>query len=223
MAKKLLTAYTFTPGAANAGTVVVSGTYALEQFLLITNVSTGEVIYQFNKPTKGGTVASAGGQTTLTLEANTSGMSSTDRLQAFVEDSALGTVEISNTTPIPVWDNGGSLTVDGPLTDAQLRAAALPLPVGAASEEALEVLRAMFRLLKPLGQVSGSGRNHLAVDIANTAAISGTVTANQGGTWNIATVSAVTAVNGMANVWAFDQARALSRQAYNSGIRSRVS
>lgn len=146
MAKKLVTAYTFTPGAANAGTVVVSGTYALEQFLLITNVSTGATIYQFNKPAKGGTVSTGGGNTTLTLEADTSSMSGSDRLQVFVDDGlnaqvslTNASVEISNDTgnPVPV---SGTVTATGPLTDTQLRASAvpvsaanLPLPSGAAT------------------------------------------------------------------------------------------
>lgn len=131
MAKKLLTSYTFAPGAANAGTLVVSGTYELEQFLLITNVSAGATIYQFNKPSKGGTVASAAGKTTLTLEADTSAMSAGDRLQLFVDDALPGqvtltnaSVEISNDVgnPVPV---SGTVTATGPLTDTQLRASAV--------------------------------------------------------------------------------------------------
>lgn len=310
MAKKLLTSYTFAPGAANAGTITVSGTLQLEQFLLVTNATTGEVIFQFNKPSKGGTVGFAGGQTTLTLEADTSAMDAAHRLQIFVDDGIVGQVTITNdggspvpvdgpltdaelrAAPVPISDGGASITVDGPLTDAQLRAAAvlitaagLPLPTGAAteatlasidaktpalqsgrvpvdlggatvnvqgpvtisnevevtnsvgspiptrvqdaqgnlvdfaSEESLEVLRAIFRLLKPLGQVTGGGRNHLAVDIANTASVQGTITANQGGNWSILNITNAQ----MGGVWGFDHAKALSREAYNSGIRSRIS
>lgn len=131
MAKKLLTSYTFTPDAANAGTVVVAGTYALEQFLLITNVSTGATIYQFNKATRGGTVASAGGNTTLTLEADTSLMSGSNRLQVFVDDGqnaqvslTNASVEISNDVGNPV-SVSGTVTATGPLTDTQLRASAV--------------------------------------------------------------------------------------------------
>lgn len=100
MAKKLLTSYTFTPGAANAGTVVVSGTYALEQFLLITNVTTGATIFQFNKSTKGGAVSTGGGNTTLTLETDTSSMSAGDRLQVFVDDAAAVAVSAAS-LPLP--------------------------------------------------------------------------------------------------------------------------
>lgn len=100
MAKKLLTSYTFTPGAANAGTVAVSGTYALEQFLLITNVTTGATIFQFNKSTKGGAVSTGGGNTTLTLETDTSSMSAGDRLQVFIDDAAAVAVSAAS-LPLP--------------------------------------------------------------------------------------------------------------------------
>jgi hypothetical protein len=109
MAKKLLSSYTFTPGAANVGTVVVPGTYTLEQFLLITNVSSGTTIYQFNVPSKGATLTTGGGNTTLTLELSTVGMSGANRLQVFIDDLSTG---------------GG-----GGLTDAELRATAVPVSV----------------------------------------------------------------------------------------------
>jgi hypothetical protein len=129
MAKKLLTAYTFTPSAANAGTVVVAGTYALEQFLLITNVTTGATIYQFNKPSKGGAVATGGGNTTLTLETDTSGMSGSDRLQVFVDDgqdaqvSVSGTVAISNSSVEIANDTGNPIPV-GPAATLQVTGSA---------------------------------------------------------------------------------------------------
>lgn len=47
--------------------------------------------------------------------------------------ASLPVVLASNQTVIPVSDNGGSLTVDGPLTDAQLRAAVVPISDGAGS------------------------------------------------------------------------------------------
>jgi hypothetical protein len=128
MAKKLLTSYTFTPGVANAGTVVVSGTYTLEQFLLITNVSTGATIYQFNKPSKGGTVTTGGGNTTLTLEADTSAMSGSDRLQVFVDDGQNIQVSLTNASVEISNDVGNAVPVS---------AAALPLPAGAATETTL--------------------------------------------------------------------------------------
>ena len=133
MAKQLLTAYTFTPGAANVGTVVVPGTYTLERFTLITNVTTGDVIYQFNKPAKGAALATGGGNTTLTLEVDTSAMSASHRLQIFTDDGAtFGGLTDSQLRATPVSVNGsvsisGTPTVTGPLTDSQLRATAVPV------------------------------------------------------------------------------------------------
>lgn len=106
MAKQLLSSYTFTPGAANAGTVVVPGSYTLEQFLLITNVTSGTILYQFNVPSKGATLSTVGGNTTLTLEFSTQSMSAADRLQIFIDD---GTV---------AGGGAGSVSVLSPATPA---------------------------------------------------------------------------------------------------------
>jgi hypothetical protein len=91
--------------------------------------------------------------------------------------------------------------------------AANPIPVEA---QAMLVLQRIASLLKPLGQVTGAGSNRLSVDI------------NSGGT--ITTVTTVTSVSNVAastltnvaNVWAFDQAKAQSRTAYNTGIRGKL-
>ena len=111
MAKQLLSSYSFTPGAANAGTVVVPGSYTLEQFLLITNVTSGTIIYQFNVPSKGAVLSTGGGNTTLTLEFSTQSMSAADRLQVFIDDLGGG--------------GGGG----GGLTNAELRATPVPVNV----------------------------------------------------------------------------------------------
>lgn len=113
MTKKLVTSYTFTPGGSGVGTVAIAGTYALEQFLLITNVVDNIVIYEFDVNTLGGTVSTGSGNTTLTLTYNTSGMSSSDRLQIFIDDGQNPTVSVSGTTAVS--------------------ATALPLPTGAAT------------------------------------------------------------------------------------------
>ena len=47
MAKKLITQYSFTPGAANVGTVRFPGKYALENILLITNTTDNVILYNF--------------------------------------------------------------------------------------------------------------------------------------------------------------------------------
>ena len=87
MAKKLVYNYTFTPGGANSGTVAIHGNYPLRVFQLITNVTDGAIIYNFADSTKGGSVSytSSTDTTTLTLEYDTSSMSSTDELQLFID------------------------------------------------------------------------------------------------------------------------------------------
>lgn len=98
-----------------------------------------------------------------------------------------------------------------------------PFPV---TSQGLQVMQRIAALLKPLQQITGGGSNRLSVDVN-----SGTVTANQGGTWNIATVTTVTGVTTVstlssitnyANVWAFDQNRAMSRTAYATSVRPRI-
>jgi hypothetical protein len=84
-----------------------------------------------------------------------------------------------------------------------------PLPIEA---QALDVMRRIASLLKPLQQITGNGSNRLSVDVNSAVISSGTVS----------NVAASTLTN-VANVWAFDQAKAISRQAFNTGIRSRIS
>lgn len=97
MSKKLISKYLFTPGAAGAGTVRVPGKVSLEQFILITNSSTNDLIFNFLEDGFGGSVSYnsndnisfpnvLNGVTTLTLEANTSSMSSSHRLNIMVDD-----------------------------------------------------------------------------------------------------------------------------------------
>lgn len=171
MAKKLLTSYTFTTGAENVGTVAVLGTYTLEQFLLITNVTNGTILYQFDVPQRGATLVSAGGYTTLTLEIDTRSMSASDRLQVFVDDGqnaqvtlTNASVEISNDVgnPVPV---SGTVTATGPLTDTQLRASAvpvsataLPLPSGAATSSNQSTANASLASLDSKAPMLVTGR-----------------------------------------------------------------
>lgn len=58
----------------------VSG-IGLAQIGLITNLSTGTIVYQFNSPTLGGTLVDG----VLTLTFNTTSMSSHDKLQIIVD------------------------------------------------------------------------------------------------------------------------------------------
>lgn len=56
-------------------------TVTTEDFLLITNITTGDIIYQFNDPALGGDYL----HNELTLTYETSGMTATDKLQIFVD------------------------------------------------------------------------------------------------------------------------------------------
>jgi hypothetical protein len=91
MAKKLRFNYTFTPGAANAGTVVVSGYVSIRRLLLITNVTRNIILFNFSDTTLGATVSynSTTDQTTFTLATSTTGQSSADNLQIFTEEDAV--------------------------------------------------------------------------------------------------------------------------------------
>ena len=114
MAKKLVKSYTFTPGAAGVGTIVVPGKYSLEDLLVITNVSRNVIIYNFGSADFIGTTAvytagshvsfpnllqKEGGYTTITLAYNTSTHSAVDKIQVFVED-------FNNGVKIRPWDFG---------------------------------------------------------------------------------------------------------------------
>jgi hypothetical protein len=105
MSKKLVTSYTFAPGASNAGTVVIPGNIRLEQLLIITNTTQNSIIYNFADSAYAGTSVQftpgdsvsipylsqrEGGYTTITLGASTVGQQSTDALQIFYEDSENG-------------------------------------------------------------------------------------------------------------------------------------
>ena len=93
MAKHVIAeGYTFTPSTK---TIVVNNKYIRqEQLLLITNVTRGTVIYNFSDPTLGAasytTSANAitGQQaTTVVLNYNTGGHSTTDKLSILVEET----------------------------------------------------------------------------------------------------------------------------------------
>jgi hypothetical protein len=114
MSKKLITKYVFTPGIAGAGTVAIPGRHTLEKILLITNVTTNTILYNFASATYAGTTAvftaaddatnfptltqREDGYTTITLAISTTGMTG-DKLQIFVED----TEKHTQTKP---WDFG---------------------------------------------------------------------------------------------------------------------
>lgn len=95
MARKVLDKlnYTFTPSTR---TVVLQRHIPIERLVLITNVTTGQVIYNFSDPSlrsaSGGYTASVSTSnietTTIVLNYNTTSMSSTDKLQVIVDEYA---------------------------------------------------------------------------------------------------------------------------------------
>ena len=115
MAKKLIADYAFTPGVSGAGTIKIPGRYALEKFLIVTNVTRNVVYYNFASAAYAGTNATftadndlvnfptvterADGYTTLTIAISTVTHSSTDRIQIYVEDTG-------KHTQIKPWDFG---------------------------------------------------------------------------------------------------------------------
>lgn len=94
--------------------------------------------------------------------------------------------------------------------------------VSPSTEESLSILKRIFYLLKPLGQVTGAGSNRLSVDINNiVGGTVGTVTTVTTVT-TCSTVSSVTNQANMGGVAAFELMKAMSRTAYNTGIRQNI-
>ena len=88
MARKAIleTGYTFTPSTK---TVIIPRTIPRERLILITNVTTNQVIYNFsdtNLKATSYTVSGSADTTTLVLNYDTTGMSSTDKLQIIVDE-----------------------------------------------------------------------------------------------------------------------------------------
>ena len=103
MARKRLYEYSFTPGTAGLGTVKVPDRYNLADILAIYDTTTNTAIYNFADSTLGGSVswaagvtatfpAAYAGVTTITLNYNTSGLLTTDKLAIYVEDRDLRTI-----------------------------------------------------------------------------------------------------------------------------------
>ena len=82
--KKIINTYTFTPGAADVGTIAFNEYTAINKsgILLIVNSTTGDTLYNFADPALLGTVAT----NVLTLATSTTGQCSGDNLSIFYED-----------------------------------------------------------------------------------------------------------------------------------------
>jgi hypothetical protein len=100
MAKQLLRQYVFTPGAASVGTIQVPGKWDLNQILLIVNATNNTFLYNFADVTYAGTsvqfirgnssdfpntTSNTDGYTIITLAISTTGRTSSDNIQIFVE------------------------------------------------------------------------------------------------------------------------------------------
>lgn len=90
MKKFIAPAYTFTPGASGVGTVDLSGiaSFNIKYLVCIINQTDGIVIYSTASAAKGYTAVLG---TVVTLQFDTSSMSSGDTLQVIYEDNGLET------------------------------------------------------------------------------------------------------------------------------------
>lgn len=103
--KKRVTSYTFDK---TAKTVTSSDFSELEAIQLITNVTSNVIIYQFNNPSLGGSLAS----TTLTLDYDTSAMADSDKLMILLDDGVT-TQTVSGTVASGASDSGNPVKVGG--------------------------------------------------------------------------------------------------------------
>jgi hypothetical protein len=119
--------WVFTPGAAGAGTIAFSGiTLTLEQILVINNSTRNETIYSFPSGAKG---AASFANNTLTLDANTSTHSASDRLLIYVEveDELVKTLQCLRMAVHALTRNMGRVDTVGRLVvDANVSSGTLP-------------------------------------------------------------------------------------------------
>ena len=80
--KTLTTNYAFTASPTGMVQLLSYPTITLDQILLVTNVTSNTIIYNFADPTRGGYLEG----NVLVLSASTASMLNTDRLQIFVDD-----------------------------------------------------------------------------------------------------------------------------------------
>jgi hypothetical protein len=90
MANQLHLDYTFTPGGVGVGTVRLNNlNIQLRQLKMITNVTTGVIVFQFNNPAKLATRSFSNPNTTFTLTFNTTGQNAADELAIIYDDGLL--------------------------------------------------------------------------------------------------------------------------------------
>jgi hypothetical protein len=119
--------WVFTPGAAGAGTIAFSGiTLELDQILIINNSTRNEIIYNFASAASG---AASFANNTLTLDANTSTHSASDRLLVYVEveDELIATLQVLRMAVQSLTRNMGRVDTVGRLVvDANVSSGTLP-------------------------------------------------------------------------------------------------
>lgn len=89
MARKALleTGYTFTPGVSGVGQIIIPKAIPREKLILITNVTTNSVIYNFSDSNlKATSYTIIGNTTTVVFNYNTSGMLDSDKFQIIIDE-----------------------------------------------------------------------------------------------------------------------------------------
>jgi len=103
---QVLQTYTFVPGLAGVGTITIPGTYNLESFGEITNVTRGMVFYKPDNYKAGVSLVNSGGNTILTLEQDTAFCKSTDDIQILAYEGSGGVAEIVEVSNLPALVDG---------------------------------------------------------------------------------------------------------------------
>lgn len=129
MKQFIIPSYTFTPGASGVGTVNLSGIsgFDVKYLAAIINQTRGVIIYSTADTTKRFTNVTG---TTITLFADTTGQNAADVLQVIYEDTTLNPLTNAQLRAAAVPVSGTVTANTGltqPLTDAQLRATAVPV------------------------------------------------------------------------------------------------
>jgi len=105
--KQKWTNYTFSPGNAGAGTVTLTGlNITLDQVLIIADATRNTLIYNFADSTAGATAFTQAANSVLTLTANTTGYSASDKLTIYYDDNASpASVAVNSLPAIPAGSN----------------------------------------------------------------------------------------------------------------------
>lgn len=85
--------------------------------------------------------------------------------------------------------------------------------INPANDDNITLLKRILLLLKPLGIITGAGSNRLNVDVSTVSTVS-----QLNNVTNVANIT--TSIGG---VTAFELMKSTNKQAYNSGIRSKIS